>query len=90
MDIILVSNRFAKARSITLGGTHLLLVALLAFGLLLATAFAAQYAIVRFHPDALGTEMRAWLASVQADGQQKQQSYLREGMDTMAVRLGQM
>ena len=90
MDIILVSNRFAKARSITLSGTHLLLAALLALGLLLATVFAAQYAIVRFHPDALSTEMRAWLTSVQAEGKQKQQAYLREGLDTMAARLGQM
>ena len=90
MNIILVSNRFAKVRSITLSGTHLLLVALLAMGLLLAAAFAAQYAIIRFHPDAMSTEMRAWLASVQAEGQQKQQSYLREGLDTMAGRMGQM
>ena len=90
MDIILVSNRFAKARSITLSGTHLLLVASLAFGMLLATVFAVQYAIVRFHPDALSTEMRAWLTSVQAEGKQKQQAYLREGLDTMAARLGQM
>ena len=90
MDIILVSNRFAKARSITLSGTHLLLGASLAFGMLLATVFAAQYAIVRFHPDALSTEMRAWLTSVQAEGKQKQQAYLREGLDTMATRLGQM
>ena len=90
MNIILVSNRFAKARSITLSGTHLLLAALLALGLLVVTAFAMQYAIVRFHPDALSADMRGWLTSVQAEGQQKQQSYMREGMDTMAARLGQM
>lgn len=78
MNIILVSSRFAKARSITLNGTHLLLVALLAFGLLLAAAFAAQYAIVRFHPDALSAEMRTWLSGVQAESKQKQQAYLRE------------
>ncbi len=90
MNIILVSSRFAKVRSITLNGTHLLLVALLAMGLLLAAVFAVQYTLIRFHPDAMSTEMRAWLASVQAEGQQKQQSYLREGLDTMAGRMGQM
>ncbi|MDE2117476.1 MAG: M23 family metallopeptidase [Betaproteobacteria bacterium] len=90
MNIILVSSRFAKVRSITLNGTHLLLAALLAMGLLLAAVFALQYTLIRFHPDAMSTEMRAWLASVQAEGQQKQQSYLREGLDTMAARMGQM
>ncbi len=90
MNIILVSSRFAKVRSITLNGTHLLLVTLLAMGLLLAAVFAVQYTLIRFHPDAMSTEMRAWLASAQTESQQKQQSYLREGLDTMAARLGQM
>ncbi len=90
MDIILVSNRFAKARSITLARTHLMLAAMLVIGLFLASVLAAQYVIVRFQPDALSSEMRGWLASAQAEGQQKQQAYLREGLDTMAMRLGQM
>lgn len=90
MNVILVSNRFAKARSITLRGSHLLLIMLLAFVLLLASAFAVQYAIVRFQPEALSADMRAWLSSVQAEGKLKQQSYLREGLDTMAARLGRM
>ena len=90
MHIILVSNRFAKARSVTLNGAHLLLAVFLAMGLLLATVFAVQYSLIRFHPDAMSTEMRAWLASIQAEGQQKQQSYLREGLDTVAARMGQM
>lgn len=90
MNIILVSSRFAKVRSITLNGTHLLLVTLLAIGLLLASVFAVQYTLIRFHPDALSTEMRAWLASIQTEDQQKQQFYLREGLDTMAARMGKM
>lgn len=90
MNVILVSSRFAKARSITLRGSHLLLAMLLAFALLLASAFAVQYAIIRFQPEALSAEMRAWLSSVQAESKLKQQSYLREGLDTMAARLGRM
>ncbi len=90
MDIILVSNRFAKARSITLARTHLMLAAMLGISLFLVSVLAAQYVIVRFQPSALSGEMRAWLASTQAEGQQKQQAYFREGLDTMAIRLGQM
>ncbi|MBI3902257.1 MAG: M23 family metallopeptidase [Nitrosomonadales bacterium] len=90
MDIILVSSRFAKARSITLKGRHLLLAASCALALLLAAVFAAQYAIIRFQPEALSPEMRAWLASAQSEGRQSQQSYFRDGLDAMAMKLGQM
>ena len=34
--------------------------------------------------------MRAWLASAQNHEQEKQQAYLRESLDTMAISLGQM
>lgn len=74
MDIILVSNRFAKARSITLHGRHMLLAVALAIGAL----FAAQYAIARFQPEGVSEEP------------QKQQSYMRDGINALAVRVGQM
>ena len=77
MDIILVSNRFAKARSITLHGRHLLLAAILALGAL----FAAQHGIASFRTEVLGA---------QTEGQQKQQSYIHDGMNALAVRVGQM
>jgi len=75
MDIILVSNRFAKARSITLHGRHFLLAGLLAIGAL----FAAQSALVRYQPEVLGEWQK-----------KQQQSYMRDGMDALAVRVGQM
>lgn len=78
MNIIIVSNRFAKARSITLGGWHLLVVVLLAGGLLFAAGLAVQRTLAGVQPNAL------------AGAQQKQQSYMREGMNAMAIRLGKM
>jgi murein DD-endopeptidase MepM/ murein hydrolase activator NlpD len=90
MNVILVSSRFAKARSITLRGSHLLLAAAMVCCLLLASAFAVQYALVRFQPEALSADMRAWLANVQSESKLKQQHYLREGLDTMAAQLGRM
>lgn len=90
MNIILVSNRFAKARSITLTGMHLTVLTLIASILFVAAVLAAQYAIVRFQPEMMGNELRTWLASAQQDEQQKQQVYLRKSLDTMAMRLGQM
>lgn len=78
MNIIIVSNRFAKAHSITLGGRHLLILALLACGLLFAAVFVAQRTLAGAQPNTL------------VDGQQKQESYMREGLNAMAMRLGQM
>ena len=38
----------------------------------------------------MSDDLRSWLASAQQDEQQKQQSYLHESMDALAMRLGQM
>lgn len=78
MNIIIVSNRFAKARSITLGGWHLLAAALLFGSLVFAAEFAAQRGFGGAQPNGLD------------EGQLKQQSYMREGLNAMAIRLGQM
>ncbi|TAJ82859.1 MAG: M23 family metallopeptidase [Gallionellaceae bacterium] len=58
--------------------------------LFVGAVLMAQYAIVRLQPGSISNELRNWLASAQQDEQQKQQSYLRESLDTMAKRLGQM
>ncbi len=90
MNIILVSSRFAKARTISLTGAHLALILFAVASLSLLTAFALQYAIARYYPTGLGGELRGVIASAQNEEQQKQESYLRESLDTMAARLGQM
>lgn len=90
MNIILVSNRSAKARSLTLTRTHLFLAGLLVSGLFVAAVLMAQYALVRFQSGVVGNELRAWLASAQAEEQRKQELFLRQSLDAMAVRLGQM
>ena len=90
MDIILVSNRSAKVYTLRLSKFRLVLLSILALSLFLGGIFTAQYILVRMQPGSLSNEMRTWLASALVDDQQKQDSYLREGMNTMAMRLGQM
>ncbi|HEU0234633.1 MAG TPA: M23 family metallopeptidase [Gallionella sp.] len=90
MNIILVSNRLAKTRSITLGGGQLLLLLLLLSGLVWAAAFALQYTLVRFAPEGLSDGVRTLLSKIQSDEQQKQQSYMHSSLDAMAARVGQM
>ncbi len=90
MNIILVSSRFAKARSLTLTGAHVFVAGLLLSALFVAAVLMAQYAIVRLQSGVMSDELRTWLASAQADEQRKQELYLRQSLDAMAARLGQM
>ncbi len=90
MNIILVSNSSAKARSLTLTGTHMLLAGLMSLGLFVAAVLMAQYAIVRFQPGTISSELKGWLASAQDEELRKQELFMRQSLDAMAVRLGQM
>ncbi len=92
MNIIIVSNRLAKTRtlSFTIGRRHLLFLMPLLFALLLATAFALQYVMVRFAPEGLADEMRTILSEVRSAEQEKQEAYMRSSLDAMAARIGQM
>jgi murein DD-endopeptidase MepM/ murein hydrolase activator NlpD len=90
VNIILVSNSSAKARSLTLTGTHMLAAALVALGLFVAAVLMAQYAIVRFQSGTISNELRGWLASAQDEEMRKQELFMRQSLDAMAVRLGQM
>jgi murein DD-endopeptidase MepM/ murein hydrolase activator NlpD len=90
MNIILVSNRLAKTRTISLGPLQIALSLMLLSVLMLGAVFTLQYALVRFAPEGLSDEIRALLSKVQNDEQQKQQFYLHSSLDAMAVRVGQM
>ena len=90
MNIILVSNRLAKTRTISLGSGQIALMLIFLLVLMLGAAFAMQYTLVRFAPEGLNDQIRAMLTEVQNDEQQKQQIYLQNSLDAMAVRVGQM
>lgn len=90
MNIILVSNRLAKTRSVVLGVWQILALLLVLFVLMWGVTFAAQYALVRFAPEGLNDEIRALLSQVKSDEQQKQQLYMHSSLDAMAARVGQM
>ena len=90
MNVILVSNRLVNSRSFTLGVWQLLFFLLLLSGLVWTAAFALQYALVRFAPEGMSDGVRALLTKIQSEDQQKQQSYVHNGLDAMAGRVGQM
>jgi murein DD-endopeptidase MepM/ murein hydrolase activator NlpD len=90
MHLILVSNRLARARSVTLTPTHLLgaagAVALLIIGL----ATAIFWLSVR-HANQLNIpQLQSLVLSVQQQESQKTRDFLRENLNAMAMKLGQM
>ena len=90
MNIILVSERLAKARTITLGLPQL---ALLGLGLalsLVTLAAAMNYVMLRFAADLNVPYLHTMLLSAQHEQHEKTQFYLRENLNAMAVKLGQM
>lgn len=90
MNIILVSGDLAKARTLTLSGSQ---IALMMFGLLLVVVMLAMglnYLTLRHAAEIRSPYLQSMLLNLQEQENQKTQSYLRENLNAMAVRLGQM
>lgn len=90
MHIILVSDRLATARTITITARHL---ALAAAGLVLAVLILSSlfsYVTVRHAAEVRLPFLQSLLMSVREQETRKTQEFLRENLNAMAVRLGQM
>jgi murein DD-endopeptidase MepM/ murein hydrolase activator NlpD len=90
MNIILISNNLPKAKTLTLTGTHLVL---LVAGFFLASVLLAiglNYLSLRYADKIDSPSLRSLVLSVQQEEHQKTQSYLRDSLNAMAVRMGQM
>jgi murein DD-endopeptidase MepM/ murein hydrolase activator NlpD len=90
VNIILVSERLPKARTITLGWLHLAGAAVLMLTLVLTLAGALNYGILRFAAELNIPYVKDMLVSIHQRQQEKNQSYLQDNLNAMAVRLGQM
>ncbi|MBI3140376.1 MAG: M23 family metallopeptidase [Rhodocyclales bacterium] len=90
MHIILVSDRLATARTITLTARHLALAAFAFVLLVLAVSTLFSYVTVRHAAEVRLPFLQSLLMSVRAQETQKTQDFLRENLNAMAVRLGQM
>ena len=90
MNIILVSEKLPKARTITLGWPHLIASCLAMLGLVVLLAGALNNGILRFAAEFNIPYLRDSLVSIQRQQHEKTQSYLQDNLNAMAVRLGQM
>jgi murein DD-endopeptidase MepM/ murein hydrolase activator NlpD len=90
MNIILVSERLAKAKTISLGLPHFALLGAAALVSVLALAAALNYLMLRFAAELNIPYLQTIILSAQKEQNQRTESYLRENLNAMAVKLGQM
>lgn len=90
MNIILVSGKLAKARTITLGLPHLVILGTGVGFFVIALAALLHFAALRFAADLNLTYLQSVLFSAQQERQEKDRSYLRDNLNAMAIRLGEM
>jgi murein DD-endopeptidase MepM/ murein hydrolase activator NlpD len=90
MNIILVSGKLARARTITLSLPHLVFGGAAGLLSLLVLAFALQYLTLRYAPSLNSSLLNSLIVSAQQEQNQKTESYLRENLNALASKLGQM
>lgn len=90
MNIILVSGKLAKAKTITLGAPHLAMFGAGALLVVITLAGLLHYAALRFAADFNMPYLQSLLVSAQREQHEKDESYLRDNLNAMAIRLGQM
>ena len=90
MHIILVSNRLTKTRSITLSTAHLVLGGVLLSALVVVLAGSLFYLSLR-HAAALKLPfLESVVIAAQEHESRRTETFLRENLNAMAVKLGQM
>ena len=90
MHIILVSNRLATAKSITLGTRHFLLGATLLTAAIVALSSSMFYLVFRHAVEIKLPLVQTLLLSAQEQQAQNAKEFMRENLNAMAVRVGQM
>ena len=90
MDIILVSNRFDQARSFKLSAPQISFLCLLFFVLVVSLSVLLNYFSLRYAVTHKSPYLQSLLTAVQEEQTKRTQSYLRESLNTMAARVGEM
>jgi murein DD-endopeptidase MepM/ murein hydrolase activator NlpD len=90
MHIILVSNRLATAKSISLDTRHLLLGVALLAAAVVGLSSSMFYVVFRHAAEIKLPLVQQLLLSAQEQQTQNAKAFMRENLNAMAVRLGQM
>lgn len=90
MHIILVSDRLATARTITLTKRHLALIAAALFAAIIGLSSVFSYLTVRHAAEIRMPFLENLLRTVNAEQAQRSREFVQENLNAMAVKLGQM
>jgi len=90
MHIILVSDRLATARSITLTWSHAILFAGALFSSVLVLSSLFSYVTVRHAAEIRLPFLQDMLRAMNAEEAQRSKDFVRENLNAMAVKLGEM
>jgi murein DD-endopeptidase MepM/ murein hydrolase activator NlpD len=90
MNVILISGGLSRARSISIGAPQLAAMGLSLFVLVLALVVLLHYLSLRYAVNNGSPYLRSVLSGIQAEENVRLQSYLRESLNTMASKLGEL
>ena len=90
MNIILVTGGSSRARSIALGGPQLAMVCAGVVVTILALAATLHYLTLRHAVATNAAYLQPLLSTIQAQESARVQAYLRDSLDTMASKLGEL
>lgn len=90
MNIILVSSRLPTAKAITVGTRHVVAGSVLLLATVLAIAALLNYATLRYAVQTRDPFVFGLFSGVLHEETERTQAYLRDNLDAMATRLGEM
>lgn len=90
MDIILVSARLSKARTIRVSPVQLAFFALAAIGALIALTTALNFSLLRYAVDLKVPYVYGLFSNIRNEETARTDTYVRDNLNAMAVRVGQM
>lgn len=90
MHIILVSDRLATARTITLTWRHLFAALAVLFALVVGLSSLFSYVTVRHAAEIRLPFLQSLVRAVNAEDAKRSSEFVRENLNTMAVKLGEM
>ena len=90
MNIILVSGNLGKSKTQTMSHAQIVSIAILLLVGILTFAVILHYLTLRHAAEIKSPYLKSLLLSMQEQENRKQQSYLRENLNAMAIKLGQM
>ncbi len=90
MNVILVSSGLSRARSINVGVPQLAAMGLTVLVLMLSLVVLLHYLSLRYAVNNGSPYLRSVLSGIQAEENARMQAYLRESLNTMASKLGEL